>query len=207
MPVATGVSPSFSGGASFVSMMETADLWNRDDPSALRRLHGPRFRRVLTKREVCSGFMIVRHERPDVPMQRGFVEDYDVVQALAPNRSDHALHVCPLPGRSWRRKHLPDAHFLGLSGEIVAKDAIPIAQKIAWRRFPWECIAELLASPFRSGMSGDTEALPMLGSVHTGCLGPGTRTAPAPGPPQLRAARVARFGAREDELVVKSRHF
>ena len=137
--------------------METADLWNRDDPSAFWRLHCPRFRRVLTQREVCSGFMIVRHERPDAPMQRGFVEDYDVVQALAPNRSDHTLHVCPLPWRSSCRKHFPDTHFLDLSGEIVAKDAIPITQQIAWRRVPWKRVAEVLGGPFRSGMSRNTE--------------------------------------------------
>jgi hypothetical protein len=110
-PVATGGSPSFSGGASFVSVMETADLWNRYDSSELWRLDCPRFRRVLTQREVCSGFVIVRHKRPHMPMQRGFVEDNQVIQTLAPNRSDHALDVRALPGRSWRRQHFPDAHF------------------------------------------------------------------------------------------------
>ena len=43
--------------------------------------------------------------------------------------------------------------FLDLSGEIVSKDAIPIAQQIAWRRVPWKRVAELLGGPFRSGMS------------------------------------------------------
>ena len=151
------MTPQVLGGASFVSVMETADLWNRYNSSELWRLDCPRFRRVLTQREVCSGFMIVRHERPDVPMKRGFVENYDVVQALAPNRSDHTLHVRPLPGRSWRRQHFPDAHLLDLSSEIAAENPIPITQKIAWCRVPRERIAELLASPFRGGMSGNTE--------------------------------------------------
>src|SRR6266513_161873 len=64
------VVPRISAGASLVSMMETADLLNRDDPSEFWRLHRLRFRRVLTQREVCSGSMIIRHERPHVPMQR-----------------------------------------------------------------------------------------------------------------------------------------
>src|SRR4030095_7339346 len=120
------MAPAFSGGASFVSMMKTTDLWNRYNLSALWRLDHPWFRRVLTQRQVRSGFVIVRYERLHMPMQRGFVADNNVVQTLAPNRSYHALYVCPLPGRSWRRQHFPDAHFLDLSGEIVAEDAIPI---------------------------------------------------------------------------------
>jgi len=90
-------------------------------------------------------------------MQRGLVEDNHVVQTLPPNRSDQTLHVGPLPRRSWRRQHFPDAHFRNLSGEIFTKDAIPITQKITWRRVPWKRVAELLASPFRGGMSGNTE--------------------------------------------------
>ena len=84
-------------------------------------------------------------------------QDNDVVQALAPNRSDHTPHVRPLPGRSWRRQHFPDAHFLDLSGEIVAEDTIPITQKVARLRVPGERIAELLASPFRGRMCRNTE--------------------------------------------------
>jgi hypothetical protein len=47
--------------------------------------------------------------------------------------------------------------FLDLSGEIVAEDAIPITQKVTWRRLPWERVAELLGRPLRSGMSRNTE--------------------------------------------------
>jgi hypothetical protein len=89
VPVGPGITPQVLGGASFVSVMETADLWNRYDSSELWRLDCPRFRRVLTQREVCSGFVIVRHKRPHMPMQRGFVEDNQVIQTLPPNRSDH----------------------------------------------------------------------------------------------------------------------
>ena len=152
-----GMVPESSSGASFVSMMETAELWNRYNPPAFWRLHHPRFRRVLTQREVCSGRVIVGHERPHMPMQRGFVEDNHVVQTLPPNCSDHTLHLDPLLRRSWRRQHFPDAHFRNLSGEIVAEDTIPITQKVARLRVPGERIAELLASPFRGRMCRNTE--------------------------------------------------
>ena len=92
-----------------------------------------------------------------MPMQRGLVEDNHVVQTLPPNCSDHTLHLDPLLRRSWRRQHFPDAHLLDLSSEIAAENPIPITQKIAWCRVPRERIAELLASPFRGGMSGNTE--------------------------------------------------
>ena len=78
--------------------------------------------------------------------------------------SKHSRRIVPITRSAYarchgdsRRKHFPDAHFLDLSGEIVAKDAIPIAQQIAWRRVPWERVAELLGGPFRSGMSRNTE--------------------------------------------------
>ena len=86
-----------SGCASFVSVMETPNLWNGYYRSEFWRLHGPRFRRVLTERQMCSRFVIVRHERPHMPVQRGFVDDDHVVQTFAPNRSDQAFNVGSLP--------------------------------------------------------------------------------------------------------------
>src|SRR5215813_11456615 len=92
-PLGVGMVPEFSGRAPFVSVMETADLRDSYDPSQFWWLHGPRFRRVLIQREVCSGLVIIRNERLHVPVQRVFVENDHVVLTLAPNRSDHALNV------------------------------------------------------------------------------------------------------------------
>ena len=72
-----------------------------------------------------------------------------MIEALAANRTDHALDVGPLPRGSRRREHLLDAHVVNLSGEVVAEDSIPISQQIVWCRVPGERIAKLLGGPFR----------------------------------------------------------
>src|ERR1035438_6984961 len=80
-----------------------------------------------------------------------------MIEALAANRTDHALDVGPMPRGARRTKHLLHAHVVDLSGEVVAKGSIPISQQIAWRRVPGERIAKLLGGPFRSRMSRDVE--------------------------------------------------
>jgi hypothetical protein len=38
------------------------------------------------------------------------VEDDDLIQALPPDRADHALDVSVLPRLAWRRDDLSDSH-------------------------------------------------------------------------------------------------
>ena len=72
-------------------MVKTANLRYGNDGSEFRRVHGPRFRRVLSQREVHPGFVIVRQERLHVPIQRGLVEDNHVVQTLPAESADQAF--------------------------------------------------------------------------------------------------------------------
>src|SRR5260370_20320841 len=89
-----------------------------------------------------------------------------MIEALAPDSANDALYVSSLPRGSRRTKHLLDAHVLNLSGEVVAKNSIPISQEITGCRVPGESISKLLGSPFRSRMSRDVEvqyAPPLMG--------------------------------------------
>ena len=89
-----------------------------------------------------------------------------MIEALPSNRADDALDVSPLPRGSRRTEHLFDAHVLNLSGEVVAKDSIPVSQQIAGCGFPGEGIAKLLGRPFRGRMSRHVEvqnASPFMG--------------------------------------------
>src|SRR5215471_9585040 len=52
-----------SGGASFVTMVKTADLRDRDHSAQFRRMHFPWFRRVLLQRKVRTGRVVVRKIR------------------------------------------------------------------------------------------------------------------------------------------------
>ena len=117
-----------------------------------------------------SGFVIVRREQLDLPVECRFVEDDHMIEALAPDGADYALDVSYLPRRSRRGEHFLHAHVLDLSGEVVTKDSVPISQQITGCRVPGKRIAKLLGGPFRSGMSCDVEvqyAPPLMGQ-HQG---------------------------------------
>src|ERR1700730_16253115 len=61
---------------------------------------------------MSAGTLVVVDVRGEDAAQMALVEDHDVIQTLAANRTDHALDVRVLPGRSWRRDDLCDRHRL-----------------------------------------------------------------------------------------------
>ena len=92
-----------------------------------------------------------------MPIQRGFVQDDHVVQTLTTEGADQAFDVRSLPRRSWGRKDFLEADILDLLREVIAKDAIPIAQKVAGHGFPRKCFSELLSGPLRRRVSRDAK--------------------------------------------------
>src|SRR5262249_52566360 len=74
-----------SGGASFVTMVKTADLRDRDHSAQLRRMHSPWLRRVLLQRQVRTGRVIVRKIRRQGSAQDGIITNQHVIQAFPPN--------------------------------------------------------------------------------------------------------------------------
>ena len=74
-------------------MMEAAHLLDSHDSSVFRWLYRTRLRRVLGERKMRSGFVIVRREQLDLPVESRFVEDNHVIEALTPDSADHALDV------------------------------------------------------------------------------------------------------------------
>src|SRR5215831_5130926 len=74
-----------SGGASFVTMVKTADLRDRDQSAQLRRMHFPWFRRVLLERQMRTGRVIVRKIRRQDSAQTGLITNDHVIQAFPPN--------------------------------------------------------------------------------------------------------------------------
>jgi len=121
-----------SGCAPLVPVVKTADLRDSNDPSEFRRLHGPRFRRVLGQGEVRPGFVIIRKERLHMPVQRGIVEDDQVIQALSPNCADDAFRVGSLPRRARSRKDFLDSHGFHILPKLTAEDAVLVPQEVAW---------------------------------------------------------------------------
>jgi hypothetical protein len=78
-----------SGGPSFVAVMKTADLRNRDDDLArFRVLNGAVLGAVHLERRVRPGPVIVGEVAREEPAQVGRVEHDDVVQTLATDAAD-----------------------------------------------------------------------------------------------------------------------
>ena len=138
-----------SSGATFVTMMQPAHLWDHDDWPDVWRLDGAGLWRILLQAEVRAAPMIVVHESSEMAIQTGFTEYDHVIQALPSNRANHPLNVSPLPRRPRRRQHLLDAHRLHLHDKIRPKNPIAIAQQVARRCLPWEGLAQLLSGPCR----------------------------------------------------------
>src|SRR5579862_1523480 len=78
-----------------------------------------------------SRSVIVIQIRTKDTTQGRFVEHEHMVQALAPNRTNDALDVGPLPGGSRGTEHFLDTHVSHLSPEGIAEDRIAVAQQVA----------------------------------------------------------------------------
>src|SRR6266404_3945958 len=90
--------PLRSRGGTFVSMMQTANLRERDDLACRGWLYAARPRTMLVERKMCSGpVMILKIPRKDAA-QVALVEDDDVIQTFAADRSDESLDIRILPG-------------------------------------------------------------------------------------------------------------
>jgi hypothetical protein len=82
-----------SGGKTFVTMMQSANLRNLHDPT-----HGWRLNRstdwcVLAQRQMRPGLFIVCEIGFQDSTQTGLIQNDDVIQALSSNRSDQSLEI------------------------------------------------------------------------------------------------------------------
>ena len=66
-----------------VSMMQTADFGNRDDPAEFRRLNWPSVGCVLVKREVSARLVIVPEVAGQNAAEVAFAQHADMIEALA----------------------------------------------------------------------------------------------------------------------------
>src|SRR5437870_12542996 len=54
-----------------------------------------------------------------------------MIEAFAPNGSDHSLHIGSLPRRARCRQDFADARVSYLFSEVIAKDGITVTQQVA----------------------------------------------------------------------------
>jgi hypothetical protein len=144
-----------SGGATFVVVMQTADVWNWDDRAAGWRLGHPRDWRILVQREVSAPVVIVGEVPLQVALQRALVQHNDVIEALASEGANHALNERILPGTTRRRQHFFDAHLLHGTPRVRSVNRITIPDDEARRGVPRPRFAELLAGSRRRRVRRD----------------------------------------------------
>ena len=84
-------------------------------------------------------------------------EDNDVVQALAPDRSDQSLGNAILPRRGWCNWLVSDAHGAKSACDNGAVDPIAIADEVARSLIPRKCLYDLARNPFRGRVRCDAD--------------------------------------------------
>src|SRR6202023_1188812 len=89
--------------------------------------------------------------------QMRLAQDNDVVQALAPDRSDQPFGKAVWPRRGWCGRPVPDAHGAQSACDDAAIDPIPIADEVARSLIPRKCLRDLTCNPFGRGICGDVD--------------------------------------------------
>src|SRR6202166_5239534 len=87
----------------------------------------------------------------------GLAEDNDVVQALAPDRSDQPLCKAILPGRGWCNWLISDAHGAKSASDNGAVDPIAIPNHIARSPIPRKSLGDLACDPLRRRVVCDVD--------------------------------------------------
>ena len=84
--------------------MQTAELWDLDDPADTRDL--PRNRTLLVEAQMGPRFVVVSEIRSQGSLEMPGVQDHEMVQAVSPYRADQALDIRILPGTLGRCEQL-----------------------------------------------------------------------------------------------------
>jgi hypothetical protein len=113
-------------------MVQATDFGDLDDPSR-RELDWPGVRRILVEREVRPTLMIIVEVGCQDAAQVRVAEDENVIQTLAPDRTDQALGERILPGAVRRGEDFVDAHTLHAVPKVLTVDLVTVAQEIGWR--------------------------------------------------------------------------
>src|SRR5438094_507249 len=90
-------------------MVQTANFREGNDIAGRGRLYWTRTRALLAERKMRSGVMMVLKIARQNAAQMALVEDDDVIQTFATDRTDKTLSVRVLPRRSRRSDDLRDA--------------------------------------------------------------------------------------------------
>jgi hypothetical protein len=132
--------------------MKATHLLDGDHLGPILRLDGARVGTVLLQGKMGPRPTVVVSIRGQYASQVTFVENDDVVGAIASDRSNDTLDVRVLPGRSWRRHDLFYAHRFDPTTEVRAIRCVTVAQQMPGRGVPRKRLSDLAGEPACSRM-------------------------------------------------------
>src|SRR3979490_2996805 len=86
--------------------------------------------------------------------QMCLAQNDDVIQTLAPDRSDQPFDKAILPRRGWCGRLVPNAHGAQSARDDAAIDPMPIADEVVRSLIPRKCLRYLTCNPLRGRISG-----------------------------------------------------
>jgi hypothetical protein len=140
-----------------VAVMQATDFANRDDRAELRRLDRASVRCILVEREMRARPMIVREVADEDVAEMPFAQDQNVIQTLAPDRTDKALREGILPRAVRSCEDFTDPHALHALPKRVPVHAVAIPEEIGGCGVVREGVHDLLGGPVGGGVLGHVE--------------------------------------------------
>src|SRR2546423_12109914 len=106
---------------------------------------------------MCSDVVVVTSIGSQDSAQMRLTKNDEVIQTLAPDRSDQPFGKAILPGRSWCDRLVADAHGAQSARHDAAIDPIAIADEVARGLIPRKCFRYLTCNPFGRGICCDVD--------------------------------------------------
>src|SRR3981189_1573208 len=120
-------------------------------------LNRTRDRRILLQRPMRSNAVVIGRIVFQNSAQMFLAQDNDVVQTLAPERSDQPFGKAILPRRSWCDRLVPNAHGAQSACDDAAIDPVAIADEVVRSFIPRKCLRYLACNPFRRRICCDVD--------------------------------------------------
>src|SRR6202011_3102848 len=106
---------------------------------------------------MCLNVVVIASIGSQDSAQMRLAQDNDVVQPLAPDRSDQPFGKAILPRRGWCGRPVPDAHGAQSACDDAAIDPVAIADEGVRSLIPRKCLRYLTCNPFRRRICCDVD--------------------------------------------------
>ena len=138
-------------------MVQAAEVFNLNDATAIHGMDVPALGAIHLQGLMDSPPVVVVEVASEDAAQVPLVHHDHMIQALPTNTPNQPFNVRILPRTPWCGDHLFDPHVLDPALEVLAVDAVAIAQEETWCVIPGECVDDLLGSPLSRRVRGDVE--------------------------------------------------